>query len=51
MYPAPDSEKSQQSGPEVVIVSILATIVILGFIGIGLYILSVRRKDIDFCAR
>lgn len=48
---AKDSEKSQQSGPEVVIVSILAAIVILGFIGIGLYILSVRRKDIDFCAR
>ena len=51
LYPALDSEKNQPSGPEVVIVSILAAIVILGFIGIGLYILSVRRKDIDFCAR
>ena len=51
LWPAPDAEKNQQSGPEVVIVSILAAIVILGFIGIGLYILSVRRKDIDFCAR
>ena len=46
-----DSEESQPSGPEVVIVSVLAAIVILGLIAIGLYILSVKRKDIDFCAR
>jgi len=46
-----DSEESLPSGPEVVIVSILAALVILGLIAIGLYILSVKRKDIDFCAR
>ena len=46
-----DSEENQPSGPEVVIVSILAALVILGLIVIVLYILSVKRKDIDFCAR
>jgi len=51
---AKDSQENQlsgASGPEIVIVSILAAIVILGLIAIGLYILSVKRKDIDFCAR
>ena len=51
LFSTSDSEESHQSGPEIVILSILVAIVILGLIGIGLYILSIKRSDIDFCAR
>ena len=36
---------------EVIAVAVIAAIVILGLIATGLYILSVKRKDIDFFAR
>ena len=36
---------------EVIVVALLAAFVTLGLIAIGLYFLSVKRKDIDFCAR
>ena len=37
--------------PEVVIVALLAAFVILGLLAIGLYVLSVKRAEIDLCAR
>ena len=44
-------EQQPKQGPEIIIVAILAAVVILGLIFIGFYALSVRRKDMDFCAR
>ncbi len=45
-----NSERSA-SGPEVIVVGLLAAILALGLIGLAAYVISARRSDIDLCAR
>lgn len=45
---SPNDTKDQA---EIVIVAILAAILILGLISLAIYVFSLKRKDIDFCAR
>lgn len=46
-----DSADNGKTQPEIVVLALLAAILILGLLAIGFYILSVKRQDIDFCAR